>query len=116
LAGDETIKFTINLDRMKAVMRPIAHAVYFEDFGQRYDSQWNVFFASMVSQEDLADLPSQWQPFRNLLTTLQFLPREVSHPEIFTYGINRMSGGLVYEFVFYESFIVHCFGPHIEFN
>jgi hypothetical protein len=94
-AGDETIKFTIDLERIKGVMRPIAHAVYFGDFGQRYESQWNVFVASMRSQEDLAGLPSQWQSFRDLLATLQFLPRDVSHPEIFTYGINRMSGGLV---------------------
>jgi hypothetical protein len=115
-AGDETAKFTVDLERMKAVMRPIAHAVYFADFGRRFEPQWNVFVASMRSREDLAGLPSQWQPFRDLLATLQFVPRKVPYPEIFTYGIHQMDGGLVYRFVFYGSFRVHCFGPSKEFR
>ena len=107
--GEETAKFTVDLDRMKSVMVPIANAIYFKDYGESYRGQWNVFIASLGSRDENA--AQSWQNFCDLLATLQFDAKPVPQPAIFTYGVHEMADGLVLEFVFYGAFKVRCFGP-----
>ena len=109
--GEDTGRFRIDLERMQAVMRPIASATYFKDYGEKYAAEWNVFVTSLKSMEDFAGQPTQWQQFRNLLATMQFVAKSVPQPEIFTYAVNEMPGGIAFEFVFYGGFTIHCFGP-----
>ena len=111
LNAEETGTFRVDLDRVKSVMRPIANALYFMERGERYPAEWNVFVTSLKSREDFAGLPSQWQRFRDLLSSIQFLARPVSQPDIFTYAFSEIPGGVVFELVFYGSFTTHCFGP-----
>jgi hypothetical protein len=92
-------------------MKPIANALYFMDYGERYAAEWNVFVTSLKSREDLAGLPSQWQRFRDLLSSIQFVARPAPQPDIFTYANGEISAGIVFELVFYGSFTTHCFGP-----
>ena len=107
--GDETGVFTIDLDRIKSVMRPIANALYFHDYGEVYSGQWKVFIPSMGSRDKGS--AEQWQGFRDLLASIQFTAKPVPHPDIFTYLVHEMPDGFVWEFVFYGAFKVHCFGP-----
>lgn len=109
--GEETGVFKFDLERVKSVMEPIANAIYFKDYGEGYVGKWNVFITSLMSREDLAGQPNQWQPFRDLLGTLQFVAKPVPQPAIFRYAVCEIPGGVVFEFVFYEAFTSHCFGP-----
>lgn len=109
--GVKTGRFRIDLQRMQSVMRPIANAIYYSDYGSRYDAEWKVFVTSLKSLEDFTGQVNQWQPFRNLLVTLQFLDRATPHPTIFKYAVHEMPDGLIFKFEFYGSFTIHCFGP-----
>jgi hypothetical protein len=111
LNGEETGTFRVDLERVKSVMRPIANALYFLDYGEQYAAEWNVFVTSLKSREDFAGLPSQGQRFRDLLSSIHFLARPVPQPDIFTYANSEIPGGIVFELVFYGSFTTHCFGP-----
>ena len=112
--GEETGVFTFDLERVKSVMRAIANAVYFKDYGETFGAKWNVFVTSVKSWEDFAGEPNQWAAFRNLLARIQFVAKPVPQPTIFTYGVHEMPDGLVYEFLFFGAFKVHCFGPKPE--
>jgi hypothetical protein len=90
-------------------MIPIANAIHFKDYGEKYSAQWNVFFMSMRSRDEIA--AQVWQPFRNLLATIKFVAKPVPQPDIFTYAVLEMAYGLAFEFVFYGAFKVYCFGP-----
>jgi len=109
--GEETGAFRFDLERVKSVIRPIANAIHFNDYGETYADKWNVFLSSLKSWEDFAGQPNQWDPFRNLLGTIQFVAKPVPQPAIFTYAVHEMPDGLVYELVFYGAFRIHCFGP-----
>ena len=109
--GRETGVFKFDLERVKSVMRPIANAIHFWDYAEAYAGKWNVFITSLRFWEDLAGQPNQWEPFRNLLATIQFVVKPVPQPAIFTYAVHEMPDGLVFEFVFYGAFTIHCFGP-----
>lgn len=112
--GEETAKFTFDLERVKSVMRAIANAIYFKDYGESYDGLWNVFVTSLKSWEDFAGEPNQWEPFRNLLATIQFAEKPVPQPAIFMYAVHEMPDGFVFKFVFYGAFTIHCFGPKLR--
>jgi hypothetical protein len=112
--GEKTGVFKVDLERMKSVMRPIANAIHFKDYGDRYSAEWNVFVTSMKSREDFVGQPNQSQSFRTLLSTIQFVAKPVAQPNIFAYAVNEMADGLVFEFVFYGSFTIHCFGPRVR--
>jgi hypothetical protein len=108
--GEETGTFSVDLERVKSVMRPIANALYFIDSGEPCRSVWKVFVTSLRSQANIDGLPSQWTELRGLLSSIQFLAKPVPQPDIFTYAMGKITGGVVYELVFYGSFVTHCFG------
>jgi len=51
--GEETAAFPLDLPRLRAVMRAIAHALYFRDMGVRQDGSFGVFFSSLESRASL---------------------------------------------------------------
>jgi len=117
--GQDTGAFTVDLERVKSKMAPIANAIYFKEYGHQYPAQWNVFLASMRSQDADGRLiaeSSRWQKVRKLVATIQFVPKLVPQPNVFGFGVCELPGGLMFEFVFYGGFTIHCFGPMIEKN
>src|SRR5262249_28302319 len=109
--GEETATFRVDLQRVKSVMRPIANALYFLNYDKRYTAQWNVFVTSLKTREDLAGDTTELQSFRDLLSSIQFVATPVPQRDVFTYAVGEISGGIVFELVFYGSFTTHCFGP-----
>lgn len=112
LGADQTAVFKADVKRIKRVMEPIANAIYFKDYGRRYENTWTVFVSALKSQEDLAGTLDQWQQFRDLLARISFTAKPVPQPAIFQYGVHEMPDGFVFEFVFYGAFVVHSFGPN----
>jgi len=45
--GEETGAYPIDLPRLKKVMKAIAYAMYFQDFGKRHEGDFDVFSASL---------------------------------------------------------------------
>jgi hypothetical protein len=113
--GEEAATFRVDLERVKSVMRPIANALYFLNYGERYKAQWNVFVTSLKMRADLAGDTTKWQSFRDLLSSFQVVAKRVPQRDVFTYAIGEISGGIVLELVFYGSFTTHCFGPTATF-
>jgi hypothetical protein len=111
--GEQLGAFTVDLERMGSVMKPIANAIYFKEYGEGYPARWNIFVASMRSREDAAGQSSQWQSFRNLIAGIQFVAKPVPQPAIFKYSVSEMPREIAFEFIFYGTFTVYCFGPTI---
>ena len=108
--GQETGMFAVDLDRLRAVMQPIASAIYFKDYGVSYASKWKVFVTSLTTQQEFQTGVSGWEPFVDYIMGFQYKQKEVPHPEVFRYGVFEMVRGIAYEFVFYDGFFVHCWG------
>jgi len=63
--GQETGVFPFDLQRLKSVMKAMANAIYFRDYGHRCTADWKIFATSLKSREDLDGQVSQWEPFEN---------------------------------------------------
>ena len=111
IKGQETGIFKGDLDRIRAVMRPIANARYFKDHGTAYTATWKIFITSMTTPKEIETGVSGWEPFVDFVMRLPFKKKDVPEPEVFRYGVFEMIGGIAYEFVFYDGFFVHCWGP-----
>lgn len=108
--GDETGAFPIDLPRHRAVMKAIAHALYYHDNGKRHDGGFGVFSPSMVHRDKMyGGLPDPADGFRRLLESGVFTPMPASNPRVFQYGVHDMGEGqLLYRFLFYEGFVVNA--------
>lgn len=119
--GEETAAFPIDLPRQRVVMRAVAHALYFHDYGRKWDGGFQVFSPSLVHRDNLYDgNPDPANDFRQLLDSGTYAPMSVSNPEVFQYGIMDLGDGqIMYKFVFYESFVVNAWtrpfkpSPHL---
>jgi|SRR5665213_435060 len=109
--GQETGIFKGDLVRMGIVMTAIANALYFKEYGVSYPSRWKVFITSLTTQQEFETGISGWERFVDFMMRIQFKTRDVPYPEIFRYGVFEMVGGIAFEFVFYDGFFVHCWGP-----
>ena len=106
--GEETGAFRVDLARHRRVMRAIAYALYFRDFGKKHRGDWRIFtlgfgYAGSVDRGE----PDPWEQFRRYLESGQYKSMSVPYPEVFKYGlIEAEDGQIIYRFEFYERVIV----------
>jgi len=108
VAGEETGSFRIDMPRFKRVIKAIAFAMYYHDFGKRNEGDFNVFSTSLHSQSNLyLGIPDGYENLRDILSRTHFKSMPVPQPKVFKYGISRPGEGQIhYRFEFYEAFVV----------
>jgi len=115
LEGQETGAFSIELPRFKKVIKAIAYAMYYHDFGKRNEGDFDVFSPSLSSRSNLYyGRPDGYENLRSLLEACVFKSMPVPQPRVFKYGISRPGEGQIhYRFKFYEGFVVYALTlPH----
>jgi hypothetical protein len=110
LDGQETGAYPIELSRFKKVMKAIAFAMYFQDFGKRHEGDFDVFSASLRSRSNLYHgIPDGYENLRGVLEATFFKSMPVPQPKVFKYGMSRPGEGQIhYRFEFYEGFSVYA--------
>lgn len=111
--GEQTLVYQINLTRFNRIMRGIAYALYFNDFGERFRHHWWIYNATMLSQrEGFQDLQDQNnRRMRNMFRRVAVANRDTNQPEVFRYGLNRGGGHeAIYRLVFFGGVEVYAMG------
>ena len=119
--GGETGAFPIDLPRLQRVMKAIAYAVYFHDYGKKHDGDWRIFTPSLRHARELYDgQPDPWEGLRKYLESGSLTPMPVAEPRVFRYGVLQLERPqLLYRFEFYEAFTVNAwtlFQTYVSFG
>lgn len=115
IGGQETGAYSIELPRFKKVMKAIAFATYYHDFGKRNEGDFDMFSPSLSSQSNLYEhRPDGYENLRRLLAECAFKSMPVPQPKVFKYGMARPGEGQIhYRFEFYEGFALYALTlPH----
>jgi hypothetical protein len=118
--GQETAVYKINLTRFKPVIRAIASALYFHEFGEKFAYHWNVYNATMVSEnEGFYDKPDKINPqLREVVRRMPAADRDTNQPDVFKFAVYRgkLPHEVFYRLVFYGGVDVYAFGslPNFE--
>ncbi len=99
--------FSIDLDRLAAVIEAIARAIHYNDYNEKL-STWRIFSPTLDTEKSLQQKPDNWDSFRKLVTEATFETRQTPHPKVYSYGAHEMDKGVLYKFVFYEGFVVNA--------
>jgi hypothetical protein len=113
--GEEAGVFRIELPRFKRVIKAIAFAMYYHDFGERNEGDFDVFSTSLSSRSHLYHgVPDGYENLRSILESTVFKSMPVPQPKVFKYGLSRPGEGQIhYRFEFYEAFFVYALTmPH----
>lgn len=114
--GQQTGLVTTESLRFKNVMRAIAYAVYYNDFGKSFERHWGIYHATMLSKKEMAGMfDTLNQQMREVFNSAPVAYKDTNHPEVFKYAVYQVDEWrLVYKFQFYEGFIVYAFGMENE--
>lgn len=110
--GQETVIVECDMPRYESILKAIAYACYFRNFGKRFKGDWVIFSPSMVSTEILLQgLADPNERLRAALYGLPFTDIPTSNPEVFKYSVHiedEPDGIYSYRFEFYEGFVVYA--------
>jgi hypothetical protein len=107
----------IDLPRFKLVMKAMAAAIYYKTKKETYSGEWEIFGTSLQSLDKLFHGQSDGsEELRELLQQLALTELPMPQPSVFQCRVQELDGKvLVYEFLFYEGFIVHAFAtPYLK--
>ncbi len=107
--GRETVIVEIEMPRFDSIMKAIAFALYYKDFGKTYPRDWIVFSPTLVSTDVIVrGVPDFYAPLRYLFSQLPFNEMITTQPQVFKYAVHQENeADVFYRFEFYEGFIVH---------
>jgi hypothetical protein len=113
--GEETGLMSTEIDRFRSVMRAIAYAIYYSDFGRSYEHQWGVYNASFQSRTGFeSGIDSLHQELQAMLHDADVIHKDTNFPEVFKYAFYPAAEPdehrLIYKFQFYGNFIVYALG------
>lgn len=114
VSDQETIVYQIEMDRFKLILKAIAYAIYFKDFGESYHGDWAILSPSMVAGKVAFENSADTYNLKILeeLAKVPFVEKKVNNPQVFKYHeYIDAGGGVIYKFEFYEGFIVCVFTP-----
>lgn len=102
--------YRIDLRRFKRVMKAIAYATYYLDFGKPNEGDFHLFSASLSSASNLYQRrPDGYENLRRVIASSTFRSMPVPQPKVFKYGMAKVGEGQVhYHFQFYEGFDVYA--------
>lgn len=113
VAGMETAVVQTNNTKFNPIIRAIASALYFHDFGEKFRYHFRVHGATMLSEnQGFLDLPDDFTPRTNaLLRSVPTADRDTNQPEVFKYGVYRREEySVIYRLVFYGGVDIYAFG------
>lgn len=113
IGGMETAIVHINETRFNPIIRAIAYALYYHDFGTRFLYRWNVYRATMLSEgQAFYDMPDAFNPkARAILRSVPTTDRHTNQPEVFKYGVYRdLDHRVIYKLVFYGGVDIYAIG------
>lgn len=119
VGGQNTAIVQANRTRYNRVMRGVASALYFHEFGKRFTYHWNVHPATMLSEDQaFYDLPDELTPRMNeLLRSVPVADRDTNQPAVFKYGLYRKNqDAAVYRLIFYGGVEVFVYGLPPEYQ
>ena len=118
VAGEETGSFRLDMPRFKKVMKAIAFAMYYHDFGKRNEGDFDIFSSSLHSQSTLyLGRPDGYENLRGRLSNVPFKSMPVCQPKVFKYGLAKPGEGQVlYRLEFYEAFVVYALSLPYRLN
>jgi hypothetical protein len=111
--GKETAVVKLHLTRFKIVMRAIANALYFKDFGKPSPYHWWIYGASFVGEgQAFYDIPDHVNPpLRTAFKRLVVTDKDTNQPEVFKYAIYQdHQGYTIYKMEFYQGVLVYAAG------
>jgi len=110
VAGEETGAFTVELPRFKRVMKAVAFAMYYHDFGRRNEGDFQIFSTTLQSRSHLYHgQPDGYENLRVILEATDFKSMPVPQPKVFKYWVSHPGEGQIqYKFDFYEGFVVYA--------
>jgi len=102
--------YRIELPRFKRVIKAIAYATYYLDFGKPNEGDFDVFSTSLSSASHLYEhKPDGYEELRRVIAASAFKSMPVPQPKVFKYGMTKVGEGQVhYHFQFYEGFDVYA--------
>lgn len=107
--GEETGAYQIELPRLKRVMKAVAFALYYIDFGERHTGDFYIFAASLQSRSNLClGQPDGYERVRAVLSGSSFRSMPVPQPKVFKYAMLGEGNQVHYRFEFYETFVVYA--------
>lgn len=102
IAGEgEAGLFTVDLQRVKAVVSAIAHAVFYLEFGQPAPGAFTVFCA-FHSITSLQGDPDGTEKLGQMLAGAKYVHRQTPYPEVFQYKVHQAKDCVVFALGFYE--------------
>jgi hypothetical protein len=108
--GEQTVRFTVDLIPFKRIMRAIANAVFYKDFGHRYPNpqKWWIYGATLNTEAEYWGMPDRANArMKDSISTLAVTDRNTGMPEVFQYAIYQESEEkTIYKLVFYEGVVV----------
>jgi hypothetical protein len=111
--GQDTAIVHANRTRYNRIMRGIASALYFNEFGERFKHRWNVHPAHMLSEgQAFYDLPDNITPQINAaLRQVPVADGDINQPEVFKYAVYyHTEYRAIYRLVFYGGVEVYVYG------
>lgn len=113
IGGRETAVVQISERRLNPIIRAIACALYFHDFGEQFQHRWSIYRATMLA-DSLAfnDIPDNINPeIRAVLRSVPTADRDTNQPEVFKYGVYRLvEHRIIYRLVFYGGVDIYAIG------
>jgi hypothetical protein len=102
--------FRLDMVRFDSVMAAIAYALHCKDEGKQYGGNWGIFSPSLCSSNILLSGGiDDWAPLRKALAMATFSPLPTPQPSVFKYSAwNEGDSKLIYEFKFYDGFVVNA--------
>lgn len=113
IGGRGTAIVRLNLTRFNPIMRAVAFALYFHDFGEKFQYRWTIYNATMLSEgQAFYDMPDNFSPYiRAMLRSVPVADRDTNQPEVFKYGVyQRPEHRIIYRLVFYGGVDVYAIG------
>lgn len=113
IGGRATAITRLNLTRFNPIIRAIACALYFHDFGEKFQFRWTIYNATMLSEgQAFYDMPDHFNPqARAVLRNVPVADRDTNQPEVFKYGVFHQEGHrVIYKLVFYGGVDIYAIG------
>jgi hypothetical protein len=111
--GGETGVLHADMRTYKKIMRGIAYALHYTDFGTRYPYFWGIYSSTMIAAaEDKHGLHKLYNAqIDGRFIRLAATDRDTNYPEVFKYAVFRVDENkLIYKFEFYEGVLVYAIG------
>lgn len=102
--------YTINVERMEAVMEACVRAIHFAETSERRGG-WKLVVPNLMFKDGVPEIAvNRWTQLLSMLVSLPYSVRTTSNPEVFEYAAAEIVGGHVYALRFYKGFQVYAFG------